>query len=98
MDDLGTRIPAGRVSPALSGAVLKLFAASGLNEVLTVAMLDSMAVLATSSPERLALALEAWAKRASDLKAAGGSSQITVAHNVCRGQMGGLEVSTTLKF
>jgi hypothetical protein len=69
-----------------------------MDEPATLALIDSLSVLAESSPERLAGALEAWAKRVRELRSSGGSSQVTVTHNVCRGGMGGIEVVTTLKF
>lgn len=87
-----------RVPAPVAEAALRLLSATGMDEPATVALLDSMAVLAESSPERLASALEAWAKRVRELRSSGGSSQVTLTHNVHRGGMGGIEVVTTLKF
>lgn len=87
-----------RVSAPVASAALRLLSATGMDEPATVAMLDSMAVLAESSPERLASALEAWAKRVRELRSSGGSSQVALTHKVHRGSTAGLEVTWTLKF
>ena len=96
LDDLGSRGPAVRVPPAVAAAALGLWSAS--NEVLAASMIESLVVLAGSQPERLAAALEAWAKRAQALQASGGSGQTVVTHNQHRGQMAGIEVTSSLKF
>lgn len=63
-------------------------------------MIESLARIVASgdSPLRLAQALEAWSLRVKELHEQGGSSVVTVAHNIHRGKTAGLDVVTTHKF
>lgn len=97
--DLGRRVPAIAVPQPVALASLRLLSRAGLDATITAALIDTLAVLVgTGQPDRLAAALAAWALRAGELARQGGSSQITLAHNIVRGKTGGIEVSTTLKF
>ena len=85
-----------RVPARVASAALSLWGAA--DEVLAASMIESLTVLAGSQPERLAAALEAWAKRSGELKARGESGQTVLTVNTHRGVTAGIEVTETRKF
>lgn len=98
LDDLGAKVPAIPIPSRLARAAMALYASTG-DEVASAAMVEALGVLAgCGSPERLCSALEAWSRRAAELKASGGNGQVVVGHSCHRGVTASLEVTQTLKF